>query len=57
MQLVDEQGPNSGKEKSSTGMNSQGHNITMIALIAQKIMFGQEFYERFKYGYFNSVIK
>ncbi len=29
----------------------------MIALIAQKIMFGQEFYEKFKYGYFNNAIK
>lgn len=38
-------------------MSYQDHNITMIALIAQKIMFGQEFYEKFKYGYFNTIIK
>lgn len=27
-----------------------------MALVSQKIMFGQQFYEKFKFGFLNSVI-
>lgn len=31
-------------------------NLTLLALISQKIMFGQQFYEKFKFGFLNQVI-
>lgn len=31
-------------------------NFTHLALISQKIMFGQQFYERFKFGFLNQII-
>lgn len=44
-------------DKNKKDSSHHNYNITMIALLAQKIMFGQEFYEKFKYGYFNAIIK
>jgi hypothetical protein len=35
---------------------SDGTNLTMLALISQKIMFGQQFYEKFKFGFLNQII-
>lgn len=35
---------------------SDGINLTMLALISQKIMFGQQFYEKFKFGFLNQII-
>jgi len=35
---------------------SSNTNLTLLALVAQKIMFGQQFYEKFKFGFLNSVI-
>lgn len=37
-------------------MISPNVNLTLLALIAQKIMFGQQFYEKFKFGFLNPII-
>ena len=31
-------------------------NLTLLALVSQKIMFGQQFYERYKFGFLNPII-
>jgi hypothetical protein len=31
-------------------------NLTLLALVSQKIMFGQQFYEKFKFGFLNPII-
>lgn len=35
---------------------SSNTNLTLLALVSQKIMFGQQFYEKFKFGFLNQVI-
>lgn len=35
---------------------SSSTNLTLLALVSQKIMFGQQFYEKFKFGFLNQVI-
>lgn len=35
---------------------SNNTNLTLLALVSQKIMFGQQFYEKFKFGFLNQVI-
>jgi hypothetical protein len=35
---------------------SPNANLTLLALLAQKIMFGQQFYEKFKFGFLNPII-
>jgi hypothetical protein len=35
---------------------SSNTNLTLLALVAQKIMFGQQFYEKFKFGFLNPII-
>jgi hypothetical protein len=35
---------------------SNNTNLTLLALISQKIMFGQQFYEKFKFGFLNQII-
>jgi len=31
-------------------------NLTLLALVSQKIMFGQQFYEKYKFGFLNPII-
>lgn len=35
---------------------SPNANLTLLALLSQKIMFGQQFYEKFKFGFLNPII-
>lgn len=40
----------------SSGSGCSSTNLTLLALVSQKIMFGQQFYEKFKFGFLNQVI-
>ena len=35
---------------------SNNINLTLLALVSQKIMFGQQFYQKFKFGFLNKII-
>lgn len=39
-----------------SGSGCSSTNLTLLALVSQKIMFGQQFYEKFKFGFLNQVI-
>ena len=41
--------------RAATGAGSST-NLTLLALVSQKVMFGQQFYEKFKFGFLNQVI-
>ena len=44
------------EDQNSVTQNVKNFNIPIIALLSQKILFGQEFYEKAKYSYFNQLI-
>ena len=44
------------EDLNTVSMNVMNLNIPIIALLSQKILFGQEFYEKAKYSYFNPLI-
>ena len=44
------------EDQNGVTANIKNFNIPIIALLSQKILFGQEFYEKAKYSYFNQLI-
>lgn len=43
-------------EENGVDKNVKNFNIPILALFSQKILYGQEFYEKQKYSYFNQLI-
>ena len=43
-------------EENGVDTNVKNFNIPILALFSQKIIYGQEFYEKQKYSYFNQLI-
>ena len=44
------------EENGDVSNNIKNFNISIIALFSQKILYGQEFYDKQKYTYFNQLI-
>ena len=44
------------EEENGVSSNVKNFNIPIIALFSQKILYGQEFYDKQKYTYFNQLI-
>lgn len=44
------------EEENGVSLNVKNFNIPIIALFSQKILYGQEFYDKQKYTYFNQLV-